>query len=65
MPILLKPGLGRSSRNAQELPIIPLRDTVVFPQNETTLTFGRSQSVEAILKAFSSHKKVFLVCQKD
>jgi len=65
VPILLKPESSRSFRNNQELPIVPLRDTVVFPQNETTLTFGRSQSIEAILKAFSSNKKVFLVCQKD
>ena len=65
MPILLKPGLNRSFRKVQELPIVPLRDTVVFPQNEITLTFGRPQSIRAILKAFSSDKKAFLVCQRN
>lgn len=65
MPILLKPGSNRSFRKTKELPIVPLRDTVVFPHNEITLTFGRPQSIRAILKAFSSDKKAFLVCQKN
>jgi len=65
VPILLKSGSSRLSRNSQGLPIVPLRDTVVFPQNEITLTFGRPQSIGAVLKAFSSNKKIFLVCQKN
>ncbi len=60
--------LGKSGRKNQankEMIVVALRDTVVFPQTEATLTFGRSQSVEAISLAFREKREVFLVCQKN
>tara|TARA_B100000674_G_scaffold87778_1_gene60834 strand:- start:1018 stop:3414 length:2397 start_codon:yes stop_codon:yes gene_type:complete len=48
-----------------DLPLIPLRDVVVFPGVVTTLFVGRSKSVEALNLAMSSNKKLVLVSQKD
>ena len=48
-----------------DLPIIPLRDVVVFPGIVTTLFVGRPKSVEALNVAMSSNKKLVLVSQKD
>ena len=48
-----------------DLPIIPLRDVVVFPGIVTTLFVGRPKSIEALNIAMSSNKKLVLVSQKD
>ena len=48
-----------------DLPIIPLRDVVVFPGIVTTLFVGRAKSVEALNIAMTSNKKLVLVSQKD
>ena len=48
-----------------DLPLIPLRDVVVFPGIVTTLFVGRKKSVEALNVAMSSNKKLVLVSQKD
>ena len=48
-----------------DLPLIPLRDVVVFPGIVTTLFVGRPKSVEALNVAMSSNKKLVLVSQKD
>ena len=48
-----------------DLPLIPLRDVVVFPGIVTTLFVGRKKSVEASNVAMSSNKKLVVVSQKD
>ena len=48
-----------------DLPLIPLRDVVVFPGIVTTLFVGRSKSVEALNVAMASNKKLVLVSQID
>ena len=48
-----------------DLPVIPLRDVVVFPGIVTTLFVGRPKSVEALNSAMASNKKLVLVSQKD
>ena len=48
-----------------DLPLIPLRDVVVFPGIVTTLFVGRIKSVEALNLAMNSNKKLVLVSQKD
>ena len=44
-----------------DLPLIPLRDVVVFPGIVTTLFVGRPKSIEALNIAMSSNKKLVLV----
>ncbi len=53
------------SSTDQMLPIVPIRDGVVFPGTEMILTFGRQRSVSAIEAASGSGKRVILVMQKN
>ena len=46
------------------LPIIPIRDGVVFPNTEIVLTFGRPRSLQAIEASSSTDRTVVLVMQK-
>ncbi len=52
-------------QNTMELPIIPLRGLVVFPDMVLHFDVGRKKSVEALRNAMQAAQKVFLVCQKD
>ncbi len=46
------------------LPLLPLRDIVVFPHMVAPLFVGRSKSVNALTDAMSHDKRVFLSTQK-
>ena len=46
------------------LPLLPLRDIVVFPYMVAPLFVGRSKSVKALSDAMNNDKKVFLATQK-
>jgi len=46
------------------LPLLPLRDIVVFPGMVVPLFVGRDKSVNALEKAMGTDKKVFLASQK-
>lgn len=48
-----------------DLPIIPLRDVVIFPGIVTTLFVGRKKSIEALNVAMAANKKLVLVSQID
>jgi len=48
-----------------ELPLLPLRDVVVYPHMVTPLFVGRQKSIEALERAMASDKQVLLVAQKD
>jgi ATP-dependent Lon protease len=47
------------------LPLLPLRDIVVFPQRIVPLFVGREKSVAALEAAMSADKELFLVAQLD
>lgn len=47
------------------VPLVPLRDGVVFPYTENLLTFGRPKSLTAIKAAFSHNHQVCFVLQKN
>ncbi len=49
----------------EELPVLPLRDVVVFPMMIAPLFVGRPFSLNAIEEALREHKLIFLVTQKD
>ena len=49
----------------QSVPLLPLRDVVVFPHTVIPLFIGRKSSVHAITHAMEADKHVFLVTQKD
>ena len=48
-----------------KLPVLPLRDIVIFPHMVIPLFVGRSTSIAALEEAMDSDKRVFLVGQKE
>ena len=47
------------------LPLLPLRDVVVFPHMVVPLFVGRSKSVNSLSNAMNLDKKIVLVTQKN
>jgi len=52
-------------KDLKKLPLIPLRDLVVFPSTLVPFIIGRDSSVEALEKASSDEKILFLSTQLD
>ncbi len=48
-----------------KLPLLPIRDLVVFPHMVLSLLVGREKSINALEKANSSDKVIFLCTQKN
>ena len=49
----------------ETLPIVPLRDVVVFPHMMMPFVIGRPSSTRALEHALRSDKRIFLAAQKD
>ena len=49
----------------ETLPIVPLRDVVVFPHMMMPFVIGRPSSTRALEHALSQDKRIFLAAQKD
>jgi len=47
------------------IPVLPLRDVVVYPHMVIPLFVGREKSIEALERAMAVDKRVLLVAQKD
>ncbi|OPZ30863.1 MAG: Lon protease 2 [Bacteroidetes bacterium ADurb.BinA174] len=47
------------------LPILPLRNTIVFPGSGLPISVGRSKSLKLVRSLGKKHKYIGLVCQKD
>ena len=52
-------------QNLTNLPILPLRDVVVYPNMVIPLFVGRERSIQAIDLAMEDNKKIVLVAQKN
>lgn len=48
-----------------ELPILPLRNTVLFPGVVIPITVGRDKSIELVRSAYNGNKTIGVVAQKD
>lgn len=48
-----------------ELPVLPLRDVVVYPHMVIPLFVGREKSIEALEAAMAGEKEILLVAQKN
>ncbi len=68
------PGLGeffqpaprpRAHHGLIELPLLPIRDTVVFPRLVTPLFVGRDRSMKAVEAAQTGDKSLLVVTQRD
>ena len=53
------------SSSAVELPLLPLRDVVVYPHMVLPLFVGRERSIEALEDAMANDKQVLLVAQRN
>src|SRR5690348_8533339 len=64
---LLRRSVGQPicSPMTRSLPILPLRDIVVFPHRIVPLFVGREKSVAALESAMAADKELFLVAQLD
>ncbi len=60
-----KPKEKSASGFQMELPVLPLRDVVVYPNMIVPLFVGREKSINAIEKAMLGDKKVLLIAQKN
>ena len=47
------------------IPVLPLRDIVVFPNMVAPLFVGREHSVNALNNVMTGDKKIFLISQKN
>jgi ATP-dependent Lon protease len=55
-----------SESHTQVLPVVPLRDMVVFPRMKSAFVVGRPASVAALQRALEEMgKRIFLVAQRD
>ena len=50
---------------AFDLPVLPLRDVVVFPHMVIPLFVGREKSIRALDMAMEADKRILLVAQKS
>src|SRR5437899_8281732 len=49
----------------RKLPMMPIRDVVIFPYMMTPFVVGRESSVHALEEALAADKKIFLATQHD
>ena len=47
------------------VPIIPIRDGIIFPNTDSVLTFGRPKSLAALESAFAGERVVCFALQKN
>ena len=50
---------------SRKLPMMPIRDVVIFPHMMTPFVVGRESSVRALEEALAADKKIFLATQHD
>src|SRR6202522_2389898 len=50
---------------ARKLPMMPIRDMVIFPHMMTPFVVGRASSVRALEEALTGDRKIFLATQHD
>src|SRR5881396_649986 len=48
-----------------ELPLLPLRDIVIYPFMIVPLFVSREKSIRAVDEALGQHRMILLTCQKD
>ncbi len=55
----------KDKTDTKRLPMMPIRDVVIFPYMMTPFVVGRESSVRALEEALLSDKKIFLATQHD
>jgi len=56
---------SRDPNDLRKLPMMPIRDMVIFPHMMTPFVVGRESSVRALEEALNGDRKIFLATQHD
>jgi ATP-dependent Lon protease len=56
---------SKEKSDTKRLPMMPIREVVIFPYMMTPFVVGRESSVRALEEAMASDKKIFLATQHD
>ena len=56
---------SKEKLETRRLPMMPIRDVVIFPHMMTPFVVGRESSVRALEEALASDRKIFLATQHD
>src|SRR5881227_3820848 len=56
---------SKEKSDSKRLPMMPIRDVVIFPYMMTPFVVGRESSVRALEEAMAGDKKIFLATQHD
>jgi ATP-dependent Lon protease len=56
---------SRDQHDQRKLPMMPIRDMVIFPHMMTPFVVGRESSVRALEEALNGDRKIFLATQHD
>jgi ATP-dependent Lon protease len=54
----------RKDQSQREIPLLPLRDIIVFPHMVVPLFVGRPKSIAALDEAMNTDKDILLAAQK-
>jgi len=60
-----QPKESRERDEVRKLPMMPIRDMVIFPHMMTPFVVGRESSVRALEEALNGDRKIFLATQHD
>src|SRR3989454_3588283 len=56
---------SKEKSDSKKLPMMPIRDVVIFPFMMTPFVVGRESSVRALEEALAGDRKIFLATQHD
>src|SRR5216684_1268157 len=56
---------SKEKSDTKRLPMMPIREVVIFPHMMTPFVVGRESSVRALEEALAGDKKIFLATQHD
>src|SRR6266446_10540857 len=56
---------SKEKSDTRRLPMMPIRDVVIFPHMMTPFVVGRESSVRALEEALAGDRKIFLATQHD
>src|SRR4051812_47070314 len=56
---------SKEKSDSRKLPMMPIRDVVIFPHMMTPFVVGREASVKALEEALAADRKIFLATQHD
>lgn len=57
--------MEKEGKQTRQIPIVAIRDSVVFPYTDVVLSFGRKKSVVAVNTAFQNDRVIGIFTQKD